>query len=195
MKLSLKVRNIFVKRFSDALREKASLYDFNDLYILLDRWNTAFKVVPYGIFSDEYSMSNLDKTNAGVLFRKWLDYETGGIEKDFNKSRKIIRSIKSKVDDYKDSLAFNLSANNLLQTSITALFIDYNGVDSVPFSLPVVDEDSLVAALDVFREYLASVFFFDMASDSDIEKILDVLINGDLEVVLANVVEIGVLSK
>lgn len=195
MKITGSVRSILVKRLSESLRERMTLSQFNDACIFLDRWNSAFKVVPYGMFEEPEILTRLNKTEAGIMFKKWLDCETGNIEKDFNKGRKLVRVLKTRMDEYLDTLAFNLPANSLLLIAVSSFFVDYDDNQQFPFRYPVGDETVFNSVLEDIRKYVAAVLFLDLATEQLLqERVLDILVNSDTEGVIDNLIELGLMQ-
>lgn len=191
LKFSSSLKSILVKKLSEAIRERMTIAEFNEASIFLDRWNTAYRVSPYGLFVDPSLVANLDQTNSGLIFKRWLEHETDDIEKDFNKSRKLVRLIKLRSDEYIDSLAFNLPAN-LFGTALTAFFVRYDEDICLPFQFPVADAERFNTVLSEICNYLAAVLLLDLLDTQfSIELILDVMVNTELDTVIDAVIDTG----
>jgi hypothetical protein len=194
MKLSSGIKNVLVRKLSDALMLKMSLESFNEVFIFLDRCDGVLKAVPYGIFENEDNLENLKRTDAGIVFGKWLDKTTCKIEKDFNKSRKLVRQFKDMVATHQDSLAFNLSANNIFVVSLTSLFVTDLGSLSIDYT--VKDTEKFISCLNILRDYLAAIFFIDLVNDPVVsETIVSLFINGEIDTLIERVIELGVIYK
>jgi hypothetical protein len=192
MKLSSGIKNVLVKKLSDALMLKMNPESFNEVFIFLDRCDGVLKAVPYGIFENEDNLENLKQTDAGIVFGKWLNKTTCNIEIDFNKSRKLVRQFKSMVSTHQDSLAFNLSANNIFVVSLTSLFVP--DLESVSFDYPVKDTEQFIKCLNTLRDYLAAIFFIDLVNDPVVsETIISLFINGDIDSLIERVIELGLI--
>lgn len=199
MKLTDGMKRILIKKLSDSFEKRVTLAEFNEVFLFLDRWNTAFKTVPYGIFESEekeyIEPLSLEDTQEGVVFNKWLEYKTSNIEKDFNKSRKLIRILKNIITTQHDSLAYNLSANNIFTIVLTAFYIDYDE-ERVPFKFSVKDVGRFNEVIKELRGYLATLFFIDMVSDNVvIEKIIDLFINGEEEEHIKELIKYGIIYR
>lgn len=193
MKLSNGIKNVLIKKLSEALELKMSISDFNEAFLFLDKCNNVFKIVPYGIFENKENLEMLNKTDAGKVFYKWLNKNTCRIEKDFNKSRKLVRVFKDMVLAYGESLAFNLSVNSIFVTSLTSLFVDFDS-NFNPFNLIVEDEERLNKSIHMLRQYMAAIMFINLVSDPlVIENLISLFINGKLETLIEDVIAMGVV--
>jgi hypothetical protein len=195
MKLSLGIRDVLVKKLSESLATKLSDVDFNEAFLFLDRCDKMYKILPYGLFENSEYLEKLTETNAGIVFGKWLDKTTRKISTPFNKGRKLVRQFKEIETNYQDSLAFNLSATDIFVVSLTSLFVGY-APTALPFKFPTVDEESVNRTLDILREYLAVIFFIDMVDDDLlIEGIVRLFVNGELDSLIRETMELGLLYK
>lgn len=195
MRLTKGMQNILIKKLSATLSSKITLEEFNEVFLFLNRWNNVHKTVPYGIFEVGGSLDNLDETDTGRIFKKWIDVKTKNIAKDFNKGRKLVRLIKEMTDSNRDSLAFNLSVNNIFTVTLTVFFFEY-GESEIPFEFCPSDEERFKEVLAIVRGYIASVFFLDIINDSlVIESILDIFINEKEDNLIDRLIELGLIYR
>jgi hypothetical protein len=198
VKLSTELRGILIKKLSNALMEKVSLADFNEVFLFLDQYDKSYKIVPYGIYENPDNLDTLLTTEAGMVFSGWLDRVASKIEKDFNKGRKLRRLFKTIVQDYHDKIAFNMAAGDIFTISITSLFTG-NDLTSLPFYLDLVDQDNLEDklpkleySLSLLRSYMAGLFFLDLVKHPDyVEKTLELFVMGESDTLLTDLVRLA----
>jgi hypothetical protein len=191
MRNSKGVKGILIKKLGEVFISKVSLVQFNEAFLFLDCYNRTVKIVPYGLFEKNFDLDVLKSTDAGVIFYRWLSKKTGNIEKDFNKSRKLVRLFKDIVDEYDRTLVYNLSVSDIFVIPLVAFFTEYTS-DKLPFTLPILDADVLNKTLDELRQYLSAIFFIDMISDtSEMEQVISIFINEDDNSLLQKLVNVG----
>lgn len=190
MKLTEGLKCLLVNKLSTVLQETVTLAEFNKLFVYLDRHNTNKRIVPYGIFENPENLEILEKSQAGQVFRAWLDIMTCNIPKDFNKSRKLVRQFKDFLHSYQDSLAYNLSVAGIFTATLTLFFIDEDEIEAI---MPVEDMDRLLQCIEAIRGYLASIFFLDIITEeTSIEALLGIFINTPSEDLIQRVIELGI---
>lgn len=177
MKPNESIKKVLVRRLSESFTSQVSLFDFNDVFLYLDRCNVLLKIVPYGIFENPDNMVNLKKTIAGRCFWLWLDKNTAKIERDFNKSRKLVREFKVILEFYRDILPYNLSVWDIFRVALTSLFIHYGENTKFGFEAP---NEKFHFSLNVLREYLSCIFLLDLLLPDYLDKVLEVFIFSDL---------------
>lgn len=177
MKVNTPIKRVFVRRLSESFVSHVSLSEFNDVFLYLNRCNTLLRIVPYGIFENPDNMVNLNKTIAGRCFWLWLDKNTSKIEKDFNKSRKLVREFKDILDLYRDILPYNLSVWDIFRVALTSLFVHYEDINRFGYIAP---NERFHFSLNVLREYLSCIFLLDILLPDHLDRVLEVFIFSDL---------------
>lgn len=179
MRNSSGIKGILIKKLGSTIKAQVSLIQFNEAFLFLDSYNKVHKIMPYGLFEKNFELESIKRTDSGSIFYTWLNSKTGNIEKDFNKSRKLVRLFRDIVTEYDVDLVYNLAMSDIFSVSLVAFFTDYD-CGSLPFAIQISDEESLSKTLIKIRQYLASIFFLDLLKDSqELEQVLDLFINGN----------------
>ncbi|MNL91211.1 hypothetical protein D3C81_09410 [compost metagenome] len=146
----------------------------------------------YEMYKKEDVYCDLGRTHRGLVFRKWADQLTLSIDKDFNKGRKVTRTLKDLYMNYKDVLPSCFSCNSL-PLLVECMFLDYellelNGED-------IVDkkdfEDTLAYLGDYVAALLAVGLFEGVYSK---EYIIGLFIEMNTQDTIPNVLGLGVVT-
>lgn len=165
MKLTKGVKLILVEELGKELERRVSIKDMNVAILFLDRFNSFYKVIAYGVFENPDMYERLHSTQESRLFEKWLDMETGTIPVDYNKGRKLTRLLQNFVKTYQHILPFNFAVEGLFKTVLTSFFVK-DTLDDIPFVFSVDEEEEFFEQLYEIRKYLACFFLLEMATDS-----------------------------
>lgn len=192
MRNSSGIKGILIKKLGSTIKAQVSLIQFNEAFLFLDSYNKVHKIMPYGLFEKNFELESIKRTDSGSIFYTWLNSKTGNIEKDFNKSRKLVRLFRDIVTEYDVDLVYNLAMSDIFSVSLVAFFTDYD-CGSLPFAIQISDEESLSKTLIKIRQYLASIFFLDLLKDSqELEQVLDLFINGNQINLIEELIKEGV---
>ena len=177
--------------------------DFVTTYMLLEAWDSAFRIVPYNIYDNKDNEEGLLKEqlaqpkilndSASQIFKLWLVKKTLNIGVIFNKGRKIVRLVNDMRKLYKDQLIYTLPKETMFMTCLSAFYVHYE-TSTLPFDFPVLDESTFNNTLQQLRNYLANILILDLLDESTVtDQVLDIFINAQttniLETVISTVLE------
>ncbi len=191
-KLTPKLKGVMYKKLCEATVTKLTADQFNSLYVVLEQINTQYRIVPHGAFENDEYMLNLEKTKAGIVFKKWVTQTHANVQKDSNKGRKFRREIVDFVKRFGDTLPYSMWLPNIFTASLVSLFMeditDYGSVIDVERS------DDLNDGLDTMRNFLASIFFVELVSSPIMaETLIGVFMQYDGQELVKRVLELGSL--
>ena len=116
------VKSSIYKKVTKSLENSLVSTDINKVLLLIYA-NKSLKVSPFTFaeFKEKY-LSDCNKE--AMVFSKTLGMLTSGIEKNFNKNRKISRIFKDIYTNHKDSLLKDILSEDVLQSLVKVYFID-----------------------------------------------------------------------
>lgn len=204
VKLTPSLKVSIAKRIKKETATRLEMRDFVTAYMLLEAWDSAFRVVPYNIYgdTDEKEDGTIKKRinqptvlddSASKIFKLWTAERTVNIGVTFNKGRKVVRLVNDMRKLYKDQLIYTLPKEDMFMTCLSSFYVNYKS-DSLPFDFPSLDEPTFNNILQQLRNYLANILILDLIEDSKlIDQVLDIYINTQtdnfLETVISTVLE------
>ncbi len=150
---SEKVKHGVHKKLAADFASKVTAKQFNEVFLLLDSLRGIERTVPYRLFSDTGIYSYCSD---GCLLKSWWDANTKGIEKDFNKGRKLMRLVKEIVSRQHSVLPYTLASELVFTTSLEVFLL--NGVQEEVNELT----EEVKSSLALFRDYLSSLLAIEI---------------------------------
>lgn len=190
LRLSIKLREVMYKKLCGATMQNLSPDQFNSLYVILERVNTQYRIVPHGVFENEHYLASLNNTKAGEVFKKWLLQSNAKISKDSNKGRKFRREINEFVVNFEGALPHSMYLSNIFTSSLVSLFME--SVTDFNSTVDPNKVEELNDALEHLRNMLACMFFIELVSSPVMmENLIGVFMHMDGQGLINTVLELG----
>lgn len=157
MKASKEVRYLLIKRLGELLATKLPVEHYSEMFNALDRSGLSDRVSLYELLT---SLEGMGDEPVDLLFKSWLMDKTENIQKEFNKGRKLVRSLNSMVERYGDVLPFNLGIGTLFQMYVSLLFVPHDDVVTA-----LRGRDDLIEAYKLMNKFVISVLIIDSATN------------------------------
>lgn len=178
MKLSKEVRNLMLDKITAEYKEKVGLVEYNELMIILEVWNSSYKIIPFALF-DTFDNIVSRGGNEEDFLKTWLIEKTSNIEDVFNKSRKVIRLWQKITDNSIGHLAYALNTYKVFETAFGVFYLD-EGLKDIPINFEPSDRDKLQQAIEQTRKYLVAVLVLDtFSSGQGVDALLRVFLQVD----------------
>ena len=178
MKLSNEIRNLMLDKLTTEYKSKVGLVEYNELMIILEVWNSSYKIIPFALFDTFENITPCGGVEEDFL-KTWLIEKTSNIDDDFNKSRKVIRLWQKIVDVSLGHFAYTLNAYKVFETAFGVFYLT-DSLDNLPINFKPSDTDKLRDALIQTRKYLISILVLDtFSTGKGVDDLLRVFLKDD----------------
>ena len=178
MKLSNEIRNLMLDKLTTEYKSKVGLVEYNELMIILEVWNSSYKIIPFALFDTFENITHCGGVEEDFL-KTWLIEKTSNIDDDFNKSRKVIRLWQKIVDVSLGNFAYTLNAYKVFETAFGVFYLT-DSLDNLPINFKPSDTDKLRDALIQTRKYLISKLVLDtFSTGKGVDDLLRVFLKDD----------------
>lgn len=178
MKLSNEIRNLMLDKLTTEYKSKVGLVEYNELMIILEVWNSSYKIIPFALFDTFENITHCGGVEEDFL-KTWLIEKTSNIDDDFNKSRKVIRLWQKIVDVSLGNFAYTLNAYKVFETAFGVFYLT-DSLDNLPINFKPSDTDKLRDALIQTRKYLISILVLDtFSTGKGVDDLLRVFLKDD----------------
>lgn len=159
-------------------KSKVGLVEYNELMIILEVWNSSYKIIPFALFDTFENITHCGGVEEDFL-KTWLIEKTSNIDDDFNKSRKVIRLWQKIVDVSLGNFAYTLNAYKVFETAFGVFYLT-DSLDNLPINFKPSDTDKLRDALIQTRKYLISILVLDtFSTGKGVDDLLRVFLKDD----------------
>ena len=159
-------------------KSKVGLVEYNELMIILEVWNSSYKIIPFALFDTFENITHCGGVEEDFL-KTWLIEKTSNIDDDFNKSRKVIRLWQKIVDVSLGNFAYTLNAYKVFETAFGVFYLT-DSLDNLPINFKPSDTGKLRDALIQTRKYLISILVLDtFSTGKGVDDLLRVFLKDD----------------
>lgn len=179
------VKSSIYSKLTKSLESSLIGEDINRILLLIYA-SKGLKVLPF-TFAEFREQYLTDKNEEAMMFSKLLSMYTGGIEKEFNKNRKISRIFKDMYTHQKEYLLKDILSEDILQSLVKVYFIDSDILDEMGLSNQSEFKQLLKSSyvINMLQKYLACLVGTDLLLSSDyVEELVRLSITTDNETFL-----------
>lgn len=186
MKYSKTIKASMVTKLTESLNKKTSQDASKELYLDLDNRCKVSKITPYSFF-EQGGLKSTIASEEGLVFSKCLNNITNNIEKDFNKGRKLVRTINDLLKEYSCYMHTYIDTVDKFSVML-GVFFRYAFVGD---SGEVIELNN---CLKYWKAYISSLFFIELINGTNkADYLLSLFIENDTDTLLDRVIEYGVM--